>query len=172
METCGYNDCLDSNICYNHSIYYCLFWFEIMVNQQLTKHFNLNEFAVSSDNPELARNIKFSDVEIERIRFICAAYLEPMRKYFDMPINISSGKRSRELNNAIRGSSPNSHHMYIGNNSAVDIWIEGICALEISNWLLTSVITRKIIAYTHRNFVHISFPNGDGIYNHLEVKYE
>ena len=134
----------------------------------LTSHFALREFAVSSDHPELAERICFSEAQRERIRFACAAILEPLRSHFARPVYITSGKRSSQLNQAV-GGHPESDHLFFRDHGAVDLVISNITPVTIANWLVNNVVTKMVIAYSREGFVHISFPDSSGIFNRLKI---
>lgn len=135
----------------------------------ISKNFAINEFRVSSQFPGLARQIDFSPVEAERIRFACHAILEPLRAHFGRPVIITSGKRSPELNRAV-GGHPRSHHLFQGDQGAADVVIEGVEPAEMARWLVENTTTDYVIAYTNRGFCHISFPSGSPTKNQLYFK--
>lgn len=135
----------------------------------ITSHFSLKEFAVSADFPDLAARICFNEVQKERIRFACASILEPLRHHFSKPVIISSGKRTPELNHAV-GGHPQSDHLYLSDSGAVDIVVPRITAVTVADWLVNNVVTKTVIAYSDRGFVHISFPDSSGIINKLRIK--
>ena len=128
---------------------------------KLTEHFNLEEFRVSRDYPELARVVYFTPEEKERVRCFCAYILEPLRaRLGNIPIRITSGKRSWELNRAVDGH-PNSHHMMREDHIAIDLVAEGVSPDKVIE-LSAGLPFRYIIQYD--DFVHISGPDSSGIY--------
>ena len=86
---------------------------------ELTKHFTLEEFTKSDKAIELGINNTPNDEEMENIKFV-AEQLELIRNTYKQPINITSGYRCEELNNAV-GGVPNSYHR---KGLAVDIKAE------------------------------------------------
>ena len=132
---------------------------------QLTENFLLHEFAVSRDFPELADEIEFADIEVERIRFACAAYLQPIRNRFGR-ITILSGKRSPELN-AIVGGAISSDHLYLLNPLHSDAGAVDFTAADLPavvEWMRENFIYKLLIHYPRRRFVHLSFPDSSGEY--------
>ena len=140
---------------------------------QLTKNFALHEFAVSRDFPELAAAIEFTTIEIERIRFACAAYLQPVRNEFGM-VTITSGKRSPELN-VIVGGSIASDHLYMmqplhSDAGAVDFTVPGVPTGDVAAWLRENFQYKLLIHYPRRRFLHLSFPDSSGQYGVYKKK--
>jgi zinc D-Ala-D-Ala carboxypeptidase len=134
----------------------------------LTINFSLNEFKVSHSYPQLAEKISFSPVEIERLRFACAAILEPLRGHYDKPVRILSGKRCTLLNQRV-GGHPHSHHLFADDKGAVDIYIPNFDPREAARWLVENCQVAYVIAYINRSFLHVSFPCADGITNRLFI---
>lgn len=132
--------------------------------QQLTKNFALSEWAVSRDFPELAAKINFSEVEIERIRMFVLMFLQPLREALGTPIVITSGKRSKQLNSAVKGS-PGSKHLFRNGSLAVDITAPRLQSIStICQWIDEEYsfngkhFLRNYIFYPDQNFIHISAP--------------
>ena len=132
----------------------------------LTNHFKLSEFAVSADYPELAAEITFTEVEKERIRFFCSNVLEPLRSMLSRPIQITSGKRTVELNQAV-GGHPHSHHLFQEDHGACDIVVEGVDPESIATILLNTAIVRTIIIY--KDFLHLSFTDKSEVVNQVKT---
>ena len=83
---------------------------------QITKHFSIDEFIVSSTAiKNHIDNAPTADI-IDNIYYV-AYMLELIRKYYTLPIHITSGYRCRELNQLV-GGSPSSAHIQ---GLAVDI---------------------------------------------------
>lgn len=133
-------------------------------DDRLTPHFSLAEFAVSRDFPHLATEICFDAVERERLRFACAALLEPIRAHFSRPVAITSGKRTAALNRAV-GGHPDSHHLFRGDTGAVDLVIADVHPAEIAAWIVANLRVNFCIVYGSRGFLHLSFPNAGCAYN-------
>ncbi len=128
---------------------------------QLSKNFQLYEFAVSNKYPELAEEVEFSLLEIERLRFICAAYLQPLRGAVG-PITITSGKRTAALNKAVDGIA-NSDHLFLEDSAAVDITAHKVSANQLGKLINVICPNFKIMGvYSKSNFVHLSFPDSTG----------
>jgi hypothetical protein len=133
---------------------------------QLTKHFSLKEATQSATakmkrignqpSEEHLENIKFTAIRMEAVRQILGNY----------PLMITSWYRSKELNDAIPGSSKTSQH---SKGQAVDFrsYLAGtprqICQILMAN--------KSIIKYDQLilepTWVHISFVSGHARGNEL-----
>ena len=82
-----------------------------MNNIQFTPHFELREFVVS----KTARDHGFDNTPpaeaVENLRALCVHTLEPLREALGLPIVITSGYRTRELNRLLVNHSRTSQHM-------------------------------------------------------------
>ncbi len=90
---------------------------------QLTKDFKLPEFAVSSQYPELAKAIRFSQTDRVKIFYLCSGMLQPARNIIRAEIFVRSGKRTLPLNFKVHGAEK-SDHLYEGFSCAADIQVE------------------------------------------------
>ena len=88
---------------------------------QLTKHFTLSELASSPTAQKHGINNTPNDAIIDNLIIVCEG-LEVIRKEAGLPIVITSGYRSPELNKLV-GGSKNSQHC---EGQAVDFSIPGI----------------------------------------------
>jgi len=84
---------------------------------KISEHFDLAEFTRSDYAKRNGINNMPNAVQTENLKELCDNVLEPLRKNFQIPILISSGFRSKELNSAI-GGAKNSQHT---TGEAVDI---------------------------------------------------
>ena len=124
----------------------------LICNQkQITSNFTLQEFAVSQDHPDLASKIEFTEADIHIITNHCRNILEPIRKRFGL-VKILSGKRSQELNSAIKGEK-DSDHLY---SCATDIFMPNVNMYNAYLWIKNNLPYRQVIWYPAENFVHVS----------------
>ena len=94
---------------------------------------------------------------------LCAGWLQPLRDALGRVI-VTSGKRSPELNEVVGGTA-NSHHLYRGDQGAVDFYVEGRNISDAATWLRNNAPTfRRMILYADRGFIHLESPNSDGLY--------
>lgn len=126
---------------------------------QITKNFNLKELTHSQVAVRLNINNTPPNDVVDNLIILCEEILQPLRDFFQMPISISSGYRSYELNNAINGS-PNSDHIY---GFAADIEIFGISNLELAETISSNFDYTQLILEFHdpniinSGWVHISY---------------
>lgn len=151
-------------------------------NIQLSPHFHIREFAVSSMFPLEAEAIEFSDTDISLLTIHSLTILEPIRSFFNIGIRVLSGKRTAQLNNKIGGERESDHLMMTPTSCAVD-W----CFTENNEMFLSEVYKfanqylrysiGQFIYYPDKHFIHISLPTAkhrneflqkkEGVYSQL-----
>ena len=75
----------------------------------LSKHVTLKEFQNSDTATRHGINNEMSPSQIESAKLLCENVFEPLRLYLNIPIRISSGFRSVQLNKMIKGSLTSQH---------------------------------------------------------------
>jgi hypothetical protein len=89
-------------------------WIEINssidLNQQLTTNFTLREMIRSTTADRLGIDNTPTQGEIEHLRTLCQKVLQPARDALGA-LNITSGFRSKELNDAINGAPRSAHRL-------------------------------------------------------------
>jgi hypothetical protein len=88
---------------------------------QLSKHLSLAEVSRSETAKRRGINNTPSGEHLENFKKLAENIFEPIREHFKVPIIISSGYRSKELNSAIGGSSTSQHCQ----GEAIDIDMDG-----------------------------------------------
>ena len=124
---------------------------------KLTEHFDLSEFTHSQTATRLGLNNTPNEEQVECLIDLCHYDLEPLRVHFGLPIIISSGFRSQQLNDVTPGSSSTSQHT---KGQAADITIPGIQLIDIYEWIAQHVPFDQLI-YEYGQWVHVSY-NKDG----------
>jgi len=115
---------------------------------QLSKHLSLSEVQRS----ESAKRAGISNVvppeHIENFKLLAEKIFQPIREHFGVPIRISSGYRSKELNAKIGGSASSQHCK----GQAIDIDQDG-----------TSITNRQVFDFIKNNlpFDQLIFEFGD-----------
>lgn len=131
---------------------------------QLSKNLYLSE--VTKSQTAIQKGIKNvpSKEEIENLKAIAQNVFQPLRDYFNVPIGISSGFRSKALNAAVGGSKTSEH-------------TQG-CALDLDADIFGSITNKEIFDFVKNNlefnqliwefgddnnpdWVHVSFDKGN-----------
>ena len=128
---------------------------------KLSEHFDLGEFTRSDYAKRNGIKNMPNPEQTDNLRELCVNVLEPIRKHFQIPILISSGFRSKELNNAI-GGAKNSQHV---SGEAVDI-DHDLSANVVSNRMIFDFIKSNLTfdqmiwefgTSTNPYWVHVSY---------------
>lgn len=118
---------------------------------QLTRHFLLSEFT-KSDTAEREGIDNTPNVEqVANLRNLCSFLLEPIRDYVKEPLYISSGFRSRELNDRVGGVYTSQHR----EGKAADIYFKSSKLKYVYNYVQKHLNYDQMILYP--TFIHISF---------------
>ena len=88
---------------------------------KLSEHFSLGEFVRSSIAQRMGIDNKPDAEAIENLRNLCTKVLEPLREHLGQPVVITSGFRSKRLNETV-GGVKNSQHL---RGEAADLMVEG-----------------------------------------------
>lgn len=95
---------------------------------QISKHLSLAEVSRSETAKRKGINNTPSGEHLENFKKLAENIFEPIREHFAVPIHLSSGYRSKELNAAIGGASSSQHC----SGEAIDIDMDG-SASGVSN---------------------------------------
>lgn len=88
---------------------------------QISKHLSLAEVSRSETAKRKGINNTPSGEHLANFKKLAEKVFEPIREHFKVPIHISSGYRSKELNSAIGGSATSQHC----SGEAIDIDMDG-----------------------------------------------
>ena len=125
---------------------------------KLSSHFNLEEFTRSeiADKLGIDNNIDWLDsvYVVDNLERLCKCTLEPLRRYLDEPVFVSSGYRCKRLNEAVGGVEASQHRT----GEAADIYFESFKKrwFEAVIYLISSqcVPFDQLIIYP--TFIHVS----------------
>ena len=132
------------------------------MDRQLTKHFRLYHFKVSSSYPDIAEQIVVDELEAWKYYMLCSTILQPVRDFINNPVFITSGKRSDKLNKLIGGSKTSQHIL----SEASDLIVHETAMLpdmfefikdKLPNAFLLLILYLKK-DYTPK-FIHVSLPD-------------
>ena len=77
---------------------------------KLSEHLSLNEVTKSNTAKRLGIDNTPTSEHLANLKLVAEKIFEPLRNHFGKPINVSSGYRSKALNDATPGSSATSQH--------------------------------------------------------------
>lgn len=133
---------------------------------KLSKNLSLAE-VIRSDNAKRLGISNFPTAEhLENLKILAQQLFQPIRDHFGVPIYISSGYRSPELNKYTPGSSSTSQHP---KGEAIDIDMDGssdgVTNLDVFNYIKDNLVFDQLIAEFpingHPAWVHVSFRLGN-----------
>ena len=129
---------------------------------QLSKHLSLAEVTRSETAKRKGVSNMPTPEHLENFKLLAEKVFEPIREHFGVPIHISSGYRSKELNKAIGGSLTSQHC----NGEAIDIDMDGSAS---------GVTNKQVFDFIKQNLafdqVIAEFPK-DGILSWVHVSYD
>ena len=99
---------------------------------QLSENLTLAEVIKSNTAKRLGIDNTPTEEHLNNLKLVAKNIFQPLREHFKKPINVSSGYRSKALNDATPGSSPTSQHC---SGEALDLDQDG----------MTTGITNKMI---------------------------
>jgi hypothetical protein len=126
---------------------------------QISKHLSLAEVSRSETAKRRGINNTPSGEHLENFKKLAENIFEPIREHFGVPIHISSGYRSKELNAAVGGSSSSQHCQ----GEAIDIDMDGtsITNAEIFNYIKDNLEFDQLLwefgTNTNPDWVHVSY---------------
>ena len=126
---------------------------------QISKHLSLAEVSRSETAKRKGINNTPSGEHLENFKKLAENIFEPIREHFGVPIHISSGYRSKELNAAVGGSSSSQHCQ----GEAIDIDMDGttITNAEIFNFIKDNLTFDQLLWEfgndSNPDWVHVSY---------------
>lgn len=126
---------------------------------QISKHLSLAEVSRSETAKRKGIDNTPSGEHLENFKKLAENVFEPIREHFGVPIHISSGYRSKELNAAIGGSLSSQHCQ----GEAIDIDMDGtsVTNAAIFNYIKDNLVFDQMIWEfgndTNPDWVHVSY---------------
>ena len=135
-------------------------------NIYLSPHFSLKEMTDSQTAVRYGIANVPSEQEIENLHRLCQGTLEPLREALQLPVVITSGFRTKALNDKLAHPSERSQHMqgqaadlYIG--SGLMVQGSGLSRRELLIKAFREILTNPKIDYDqlilYPNFIHVSY---------------
>ena len=103
---------------------------------QLSKNLSLAEVVRSESAKRRGINNMPTAEHLENLKELALNIFQPIRDHFKVPIHVSSGYRSRILNNAVNGAAKSQHCL----GQALDIDVDG-----------TSITNKQVFEYIKEN---------------------
>lgn len=133
-----------------------------MNNILLSPHFRLDEFTKSSTAIKHGIQNNPPQEAVENLKRLCANTLEPLREELGLPVVITSGFRTKALNDLLAHSSERSQHMQ---GQAADFYVvpgqSGLSHRELLIKAFRLIITSEQIDYDqlilYPSFIHVSY---------------
>lgn len=125
----------------------------------LSPSFSLNEFVKSGAAIRLGLDNTPPPSAVENLRELCLNVLQPIRNKWGLPVVISSGYRSANLNHAVGGSST-SLHLF---GQAADIEVPGVSNAELWRFIRGNLPFDQLIAEyleaddPRAGWIHVSY---------------
>lgn len=131
---------------------------------RISKHLSLAEVTRSETAKRNGIDNKPTAEHLENFKLLAEKVFEPIRAHFGVPIHISSGYRSKALNDLIKGSSSSQHCK----GEAIDIDMDGSDS-EVTNKMVFDFIVDNLdwdqIIHefgtdSNPDWVHVSYTKG------------
>lgn len=127
-------------------------------NTLLTPHFALREFIESATAMKHGIDNRPMPEVVANLKRLCIHTLEPLREKLGVPIIITSGYRTKTLNNIIVHASRKSQHM---SGCAADFMVQGSNQRELLIKAFRLIIEDESIDFDqlilYPNFIHVSY---------------
>ena len=122
---------------------------------KLSAGFNLDEFTISQAAERRGYNNKPNEQEIDNLTELCSNVLQPLREIIQVPIVITSGFRSFDVNTIVGGAS-NSQHL---EGKAADFIVPSMILTDVFNIVQNQLSFDQLI-YEFEKWIHVSW-NGE-----------
>jgi len=124
---------------------------------KISEHLNLAEITRSETAKRKGISNMPTPEHLENFRKLAEHIFEPIRAHFNVPIHISSGYRSKELNKAIGGALTSQHC----SGEAIDIDMEGsadgVTNRMIFDYIEANLSFDQLINEFNYSWVHVSY---------------
>ena len=122
---------------------------------KLSEHLELSEVIRSESAKRNGISNMPTPEHIENFKILAAKVFEPIREHFGVPIRISSGYRSAELNKCVNGSSTSQH----STGEAIDIDQDQttITNKQVFEYIKDNLAFDQLINEFNYSWVHVSY---------------
>jgi uncharacterized protein YcbK (DUF882 family) len=119
---------------------------------KLTEHFTLEEMTVSEYAARNGLKNTPSETAVQNLKILCKNVLEPLRLIVQKPVIITSGYRSKKVNEAIGGSTTSQHMK----GQAADFIVIGMTVEEVFTIVAKQLPFDQLIQEFGK-WVHVSY---------------
>jgi zinc D-Ala-D-Ala carboxypeptidase len=122
---------------------------------KLSEHLELSEVTRSESAKRNGISNMPTPEHIENFKILAAKVFEPIREHFGVPIRISSGYRSKELNKCVGGSTTSQH----SSGEAIDIDQDytTITNKQVFEYIKDNLTFDQLINEFDYSWVHVSY---------------
>jgi hypothetical protein len=122
---------------------------------KISEHLELSELTRSESAKRNGISNMPTPEHIENFKILATKVFEPIREHFGVPIRISSGYRSAELNKCIGGSATSQH----STGEAIDIDQDGttITNKQVFDYIKDNLAFDQLINEFNYAWVHVSY---------------
>lgn len=126
---------------------------------QISKHLTLEELCHSEIANKLGIVNAPTPIQVENLKTLALKVYEPVREHFGVPINISSGYRIMNLNQAINGNITSQHCR----GEAIDINMKGdkVSNSQVFHWIKDNLKYDELIWHfgdkKNPDWIHVSY---------------
>ena len=128
---------------------------------KISEHLSLSEVTRSETAKRRGISNTPTAEHLENFKKLAENIFEPIREHFGVPIHISSGYRSKELNSAIGGSLSSQHCQ----GKAIDIDMDdsnsGVTNKLVFDYIKDNLEFDQLINEFDYSWVHVSYTNGN-----------
>ena len=131
---------------------------------QISKHLSLAEVVRSETAKRLGISNMPTPEHLENFKVLADNVFEPIREHFKSPIHISSAYRSKELNQAIKGSLTSQHCEGKAIDIDMDCSASGVSNADVFKYIKESLVFDQLIwefgGNKNPDWVHVSYNEG------------
>jgi len=128
---------------------------------KLSEHLDLSEVTRSAMAKRKGVSNMPTPEHIENFKKLAENIFEPIRKHFGVPIMISSGYRSKELNKAIGGATSSQHCLGQALDLDMDGTPNGVTNKMVFDYIKANLNFDQLINEFDYSWVHVSYnPSG------------
>jgi hypothetical protein len=123
----------------------------------ISQHVTLGELIRSETAKRNGLSNMPTPEHIENLKALCEHIIEPIRAEFRVPIYISSGYRSKALNNIVKGSATSQHCKGEALDLDMDAHSHAITNKDIFDFIVAKLPFDQVINEFDYSWIHVSY---------------